>query len=210
MLDYEKKWHFDKHYENLKKFDFHVIVQIIFNIIFFTLIYSVFKYILVLLPDITLYKNSKCVVTFLNLQFFMPDFAFMAVGIILFCYGKVLISKISDQNCSVRTSSDNSPTSLLVDGYYKKVRHPMYGAFIITQMGILFSLRSLIATAFLLVVILIQYFNAFYEEKKDLIPKFNQQYIEYKRNVKGMLLKKWQLITVILLIAISLLGLLIK
>jgi protein-S-isoprenylcysteine O-methyltransferase Ste14 len=106
----------------------------------------------------------------------------------------------------VRNEKSNTPERLLVTGYYAKVRHPMYGTFIIMQAGFMLSLRSLDGIIIALIIIAVQFINAAIEEKKQLIPIFGEEYKTYAQNVGRMLLTRSEVIALCLVVFLSAVG----
>lgn len=90
--------------------------------------------------------------------------------------------------------------------YYAKVRHPMYGTFIILQAGFMLSLRSFVGIIIAFIVLIFQYANAVIEEKKQLIPIFWEEYRIYVKNVNRILLTKSEIIAFSLATLLSVVG----
>jgi protein-S-isoprenylcysteine O-methyltransferase Ste14 len=121
-------------------------------------------------------------------------------------YGSVRLLKITLQNHSVNNKSEDKPERLLKDGYYAYVRHPMYGTFAILYMGTLLSLRSLNGIIIALLMTGGQYVNAIIEEKRILKLVFQEEYQQYTREVKGILLKKTQIIILTIMMIFCIVG----
>lgn len=210
MLEYEKKLHFDEHYKKLQSFNVaQRIGSLIWSIAGYVLIYAVLKYVLIFVPDFQPWSNIGAWFTFFTVPFSKYDCVYFTFGLIANCYGSMRLMKITAQNHSVKNERSGTATKLLTDGCYAKLRHPMYGTFIILQSSMLLSLRSFIGIIFALVVVAFQYFNAAWEEKKKLIPLFGDEYKDYSRLVHGMLLKKWEILILAAVTFISLIGLII-
>lgn len=146
---------------------------------------------------------------FLNIggvQFIKSDIIYFILGLITVCYGSVRLSKITIQNHSAKNKENSAPSKLLITGYYDRVRHPMYGTFIILQAGFMLSLRSLIGIILALIIIIFQYMNAMFEEKRQLIPLFGDKYHQYIKNVSRMLLTKAEAIVLIFVLVFSVVG----
>lgn len=82
----------------------------------------------------------------------------------------------------------------------------MYGTFVILQAGFLISLRSFVGMTVILLIVIFQYINALGEEKRQLIPIFGEDYNLYSKNVKGMLLKKSEIIVFTLVVIFNTVG----
>ena len=191
MLKYEEELHFDKFYEKLKSNSFpHKVIHLVWGVIVYILLFYSVKYILNSIPDFQPWGNFKTWFALGEVRFIKLDLGYFIYGIILTCYGTMRLSKITDQNHSVRNEEGSDPKKLLVDGYYARVRHPMYGTFILLQAGFMLS----------------QYANAVIEEKKKLIPIFGEEYRFYAKNVNRMLLIKSEIIVLSLAALLSVVG----
>jgi len=207
MLKYEEKLHFDKYYNELKSNSFpHKVINSAWSIIGYALLFYFVKYILTFIPDFQPWSNFKMWFTLGGVRYIKSDLVYFICGIILTCYGTIRLSKITVQNHSVRNEKDSAPKELLVNGYYAKVRHPMYGTFIILQAGFMLSLRSFVGIIIALIVLIFQYENAVIEEKKQLIPIFGEEYRLYVKNVNRILLTKSEIIIFALATLLSVLG----
>jgi len=91
-------------------------------------------------------------------------------------------------NASATNSSNATPITLLKTGYYQKVRHPMFGGialFFLTWNILWGSIAGLIAMG----IWMLLFFNdARKEENQQLIPKFGQEYLDYKKVTPYMFL----------------------
>lgn len=164
------------------------------------------KYILTFIPDFQPWSNFKTWFTFGGVRYLKPDLIYFIFGIIFTSYGTMKLSKITVQNHNVRNEKGSAPKELLVDGYYAKVRHPMYGTFIILQAGFMLSLRSFVGIIIALIVLIFQYANAVIEEKKQLKPIFGEEYRLYAENVNRILLTKSEIIAFALASLLSIVG----
>lgn len=207
MLKYEEELHFDKFYEKLKSNSFpHKVIHLVWGVIVYILLFYSVKYILNSIPDFQPWGNFKTWFALGGVRFIKLDLGYFIYGIILTCYGTMRLSKITDQNHSVRNEEGSDPKKLLVDGYYARVRHPMYGTFILLQAGFMLSLRSFVGIIIAILVFIFQYANAVIEEKKKLIPIFGEEYRFYAKNVNRMLLIKSEIIVLSLAALLSVVG----
>lgn len=74
-------------------------------------------------------------------------------------------------------------------GPFKYIRHPIYLATVIEQLGVLFIANAYYSMAYFWVIILPCYFIRMKEEEKSNILKFGEEYIKYTRST-GMLVPK--------------------
>ncbi|MEJ2294428.1 MAG: hypothetical protein P8Y23_06615, partial [Candidatus Lokiarchaeota archaeon] len=65
----------------------------------------------------------------------------LVIGLPLFIYGMINVIKIVSINQKAQLKK-NHPGYLLKDGYYSKMRHPMYTMIILIQFSLFFSLCS--------------------------------------------------------------------
>lgn len=171
MLKYEEKLHFDKYYNKMQSTSvLHKAISLVCDVAGYIVLYYCIKYILTSLPDFQPWSNFVPLFSLGGVLFSKIDLIYFTCGLILICYGTVKLSKITIQNHSARNEKSNTPERLLITGYYAKVRHPMYGTFIIMQAGFMLSLRSLDGIIIALIIIAVQFINAAIEEKKQLIP----------------------------------------
>lgn len=174
----------------------------------YAVLYYFIDYILTFIPDIKPWSDFKPWLSLGGMTFTITDLIYFACGLILFCYSTIKLSKITIQNHSVRNEKSNTPNELLVNGYYAKVRHPMYGTFIMLQAGFMFSLRSLNGIIIAMIIIVLQYVNAVIEERRLLIPTFGEEYKIYTNNVRHMLLTRSEIVVLTIVVLLSIVGLL--
>lgn len=208
MLEYEKKLHFDEHYKKLQSLNIsQKIGGFIFGVVGYVAIYTALKYALVFIPDLQPWKSVGPWFTFCGIPFSKLDGVYFIFGLIANCYGSIRLAMITAQNHSVQDDKNRAPAKLLTDGWYAKVRHPMYGTFIILQSSLFLSLRSFIGIVCALGVFAFQYFNAAWEEIRSLIPLFGEEYREYSRRVRGLLLRKWEILVIAAVAIFGFIGL---
>ncbi|MDP4152303.1 MAG: methyltransferase [Bacillota bacterium] len=207
MRKYEEKLHFDKYYNKLQE---NNVLQrysgVVWGIAGYVLLYYFARYILAYIPDFRPWGDIETWFAVGGVRFIKADLVYFTFGLILNCYGTVRLSKITVQNHSARSETGHMPQKLLVNGFYAKVRHPMYGTFIILQAGFMLSLRSFAGMIIALIVIIIQYSNAIIEEKKQLKPIFGEEYNVYIKNVSCILLTRSQIAALVLAALFSAAG----
>jgi protein-S-isoprenylcysteine O-methyltransferase Ste14 len=207
MLKYEEKLHFDKYYSKMQSSSFlHKAISLLWGIIGYVLLYYLIEYIFTGIPDFQPWDNFKTWFKIENVKFTKSDLVYFVCGLIINCYGFIRLSKITIENHSAKNKENNTPNKLLITGYYAKVRHPMYGTFIILQAGFMLSLRSFIGMILALIIVIVQYINAGFEEKSQLIPIFGEEYHQYTKKVRHMLLTKFEIIVFILALLLSVVG----
>lgn len=207
MLKYEEKLHFDRYYNKMQSAGvLHKVIGLVCGAIGYVVLYYFVKYILISLPDFRPWSNFMPWFSIGGVLFSKIDLLYFICGLILICYGNVKLSAITIQNQSVRNEKCSTPEKLLVTGYYAKVRHPMYGTFIITQAGFMLSLRSLDSIIIACIIITFQYVNAAVEEKRLLLPTFGEEYRVYAQNIGRMLLSRSEVIALSFVVLLSAVG----
>lgn len=206
MLKYEKKLKLDEHYKKFQSGLFPKAIALTWSILGYALLYYLVKYIVVRLPDLSPWNNWKEMFSFGKVQFLKIDVAYFVWGLVNVCYGSLKLAQITAENQSVRGKEDDKPSKLLVTGSYGKVRHPMYGAFATMQVGFMLSLRSLIGLVAALILLAVQFISAGFEEKKQLVPLFGEEYVQYRKKVSRLLLTGAESIVVILAFLLSVAG----
>lgn len=211
MLNYEKKLHLDERYKNMQSLNIiKRAVALIWGCVGYIVLYLLLKYVLLFVTDIQPWNNSDELFALYNISFSRYDCVYFALGILTNLYASLKLAKITAQNHSVKNKKDDNPTKLLTDGCYAKVRHPMYGNFIILQSCFLLSLRSLWGIVLALVIAAFQCFNAMREENEKLIPIFKEEYKSYSKSARSMLLTKWEFIILTSFFIVSIVGLVIR
>jgi protein-S-isoprenylcysteine O-methyltransferase Ste14 len=127
----------------------------------------------------------------------------LSMGGIIFClsfYQCILIVKVNNQ----AHISKNQPQTLLENGYYSKVRHPMTERFLLIIISFFFMINSIISLPLIALFASIFILITFYEERKILLPIFGEKYIRYMTQVKNRFftLKMKILVTFLLLFMI--------
>ncbi|NHJ03809.1 MAG: hypothetical protein EAX90_03230 [Candidatus Heimdallarchaeota archaeon] len=128
-----------------------------------------------------------------------------SIGMSVLFYGSYHVSQIITINRSAHASRNN-PNILLHEGYYGKVRHPMYTMFLFMITGFIFAMCNYVAIAIFLVFFFLLLILAIYEEKYMLIPKFGEKYKEYMLVVKRRFFDNYSWIFLLSLLAFSIIG----
>lgn len=210
MLAYEKKLHLDEHWQKMQSCGAgKKCVWILLNIVCFTVLYIGLKWALTYIPDLSPWDTSAVVAAFGTVSLTSADIIYFSIGLLANLYGSIRYYGINQQNHNVRKNSD-TPDALLTTGYYSKVRHPMYGVFVLRFAAVALSLRSVIGMGLTIVFAASQYVNARREEKHVLIPLFQDSYQDYSNHVRRLLLKPGEMIVLILFLLMSLVGLFVS
>ena len=118
------------------------------------------------------------------------------------CYHCINVVIINKKAHTVR----NSPDFLVTDGYYGKVRNPMYTYFLFIFTALSFALTSNLALIIPASVLIFLFILIFIEEKTMLQPKFGEEYISYKKKVPRRLLRNWHIVIILLLVSFNIIG----
>ncbi len=207
MRDYEKRLKLDQKSKKLQENTlFKKVIILIWTLISFALIYYFLRYLLTFVNEIKPYSNEDIWFEIGRVGFIEIDLVYIFIGWFSCTYGAFRLVKITKENHKAKKDDSKVPTKLLTTGYYSKTRHPMYGAFILLQAVFLLSLRSLIGLILGLAWIAFQYFNAYKEEKKNLIPIFDEKYLDYKKQVRFSTLRLHEIILIAAFIIFSFIG----
>src|SRR5574344_81156 len=207
MLEYEKKLHLDKNWEKMQSMHFGKnLISILMSIFTYAVTYILLKKVLIAIPDLTPWGNCKIVKTFWGIFFRCVDMIYIVLGLIMYSYGSIKLIRINKENHSVRDEA-YKPTKLLINGCYASARQPMYGVFVVRTAAVLLALRSLIGIVIAILFWVLQYINARWEENRELIPLFHDDYVNYRQKVTNVLFKKWKAIFVVVMIIGSCIGL---
>jgi protein-S-isoprenylcysteine O-methyltransferase Ste14 len=159
------------------------ILNILLGIILYAALFAGVRYVNGLLPGLYLWEQLKASVTVWGYVIRWADIVYFAVGLIVFVHAMTGLSGISRQNHTAQDMETRKPTRLLTDGYYAKVRHPMYGVFMLMVLGIFFPSRSIYGLVIIALIVLLQGLNGRMEEKHELEPLFGNAYQDYKKEV---------------------------
>jgi protein-S-isoprenylcysteine O-methyltransferase Ste14 len=80
----------------------------------------------------------------------------------------------------------NAKDKLIIEGIYSHIRHPQYLGLMMVTLGMLLWWPTII-TLIMWPILCLMYYILAKREEKDMIKKFDKEYLEYKRRV-GMLL----------------------
>ncbi len=192
------------------------IIKFIESVIIFiclSVVYAIFLrliwYILSILPDKKLWSSLSNFykINIFNHVYDSFDIIYLILGFPLFVYGGYNLVQISKMISKAHDRKTRTPIKLLKDKYYRKVRHPMYAMFMFINLGLFFSLRSTFGIFIPFIMIPSFAFNGWMEEKKILIPKFEDEYKEYAKKVRSRYFTKVTGGYVTLLLILSVLGL---
>lgn len=195
--------------QNLEGIPFYIKYSIItLGIVLFYIVFiQIARYILGLLPQSHLWGKVDSAIKLNNYKFLTFELIHILLGFPLFLYGVLLVIKTSQVNHHAQDKESRKPIRLIKEGVYSKVRHPMYAGFILTQVGLWFSLCSYYTIFIAVLLVAIFLFNGWREERMILIPIFGDGYKEYINQVKSRFFTKGTLIYFVFIIIFSVFGL---
>ena len=129
----------------------------------------------------------------------------LLISLPVFIYGSFNVVFIIDANSKAHSSNLN-PDIIVKDGYYGKVRHPMYSMFILMISSFAFAMSSWLTIPIAVGLISLLMAFGLGEEKYILIPKFKEQYLQYKETVKQRYFLWYHLILIFMMLAFAIIG----
>ncbi len=134
-------------------------------------------------PSLKLWRSIDWVLLngFLEISLFRIIHLIIGLPIFIYSFINVIEIVIINQKAQLRK---NFPSYLLKEGFYSKIRHPMYTMIILIQFSLFFSLCSLLGIFFGLLFTLLFMLFGLYEEKYQLLPILGKEYKEYSKKVK--------------------------
>lgn len=205
MLRYEEILHLDKHYEKLRNNSLLIVLSSLFaSLVTYIFFYYLLRYCMNYLPNKYAWEHSNKLFTIGEIRFLTVDIVYFLGGIITFCIGVIRIIRITKENHSVM--KQGIPSSLLTCGYYLTQRHPMYGSFLLLYSGLMLSTRSLYGIIIIGFIIISQYINIFFEERK-LHSLFKNEFLLYCNKTKRKLMTDLQIVILTVTILVTIWGL---
>lgn len=129
------------------------------------------------------------------------------LGYTLFIYGSFHAWQATRQKNTVEDPKHELATRILDTGYYARVRHPMYGMFILANVGLGFAMNSIYGLAFGLLSWIAFVANGVLEERYVMIRFFGEVYQDYIRRVRKRYFTSGQAIALALVLALYITGL---
>ncbi|MFW6365586.1 MAG: methyltransferase family protein [Spirochaetota bacterium] len=149
---------------------------------FYVIFYVTARTVLPVLPPLPLWESAEFTVDLAGytVQFF--DLVFFAAGAVIFCHGVLYLAYVSSYPDSLyRMMADNRTDP--ARGPYRTVRHPLYSAFMMIELGIFSSLKSVYALLFIAFLFTVQTLSAFFEEQYLLKKRYRDRYTAYTTRV---------------------------
>lgn len=131
----------------------------------------------------------------------------LLIGYGLFIYGSYHAWQATRLKNTVEDPKHELATRILDTGYYAQVRHPMYGMFILANVGLGFAMNSIYGLAFGLLSLLLFFANGIFEERAVMLRFFAEEYHDYMGRVKARYFTPSQAIMLALVLTLNLAGL---
>jgi protein-S-isoprenylcysteine O-methyltransferase Ste14 len=131
-------------------------------------------------------------------------------GYTLFIYGSFHAWQATRLKNTVEDPNHELATHILDTGYYARVRHPMYGMFILANVGLGFAMTSVYGLAFGLLSLVLFIANGIFEERYVMIRFFGKAYENYMRRVPARYFTPGQAILLTLFLTLNIAGLLFR
>jgi protein-S-isoprenylcysteine O-methyltransferase Ste14 len=132
----------------------------------------------------------------------------LLIGYTLFVYGSYHAWRATRQKNTVENSNHQLATRVLDSGYYGRVRHPMYGMFIMANVGLGFAMNSIYGLTFAMLSLILFVANGIFEERSVMLRFFGEEYRAYMHRVTARYFTPAQAIVIAFVLALYAAGLL--
>ncbi len=134
----------------------------------------------------------------------------LLIGYSLFIYGSYHAWQATRLKNTVEHAHHELATRLLDTGYYGRARHPMYGMFILANVGLGLATNSVYGLAFSLLSLVLFVANGIFEERAVMIRFFGDEYRAYMQRVKARYFTPGQSLALLLVLALNISGYLFR
>jgi protein-S-isoprenylcysteine O-methyltransferase Ste14 len=131
----------------------------------------------------------------------------LLIGYGLFIYGSYHAWRATRLKNTVEDPKHELATRILDTDYYARVRHPMYGMFILANVGLGFAMNSVYGLAFGLLSLVLFVANGIFEERAVMLRFFGEAYRSYMRRVTARYFTPGQAILLALVLILNIAGL---
>lgn len=156
-------------------------------------------------PEAWFWSGQALKYDLFGLRFGWIDGVLYIVGLFGFLLGQIEHREVCWQNGEVMDLRAQIPMSLKKDGWYSRVRHPMYQFFIVVLSSLLVSTRSLWGLAIALIMLGIHWLSIIIEEK-ELKSRFGLEYLQYIIEVPKQYFTRFWTIYMAILYGLVVLG----
>ena len=172
----------------------------------FVLVLMIAALIRPLLPGPQLWAAIDRTLTLAGSSISLARLLHVLLGYILFIYGSLHAWQATRLKNTVEDPKHELATRILDTGYYARVRHPMYGMFILANVGLGFAMSSIYGLAFGLLSLAAFVANGIFEEKYVMIRFFGETYKDYMRRVTARYFTPGQAMILSLVLAVYIAG----
>lgn len=159
-----------------------------------------------LLPGPELWAGIDRTITVAGGTVSLTSFVHILLGYTLFIYGSFHAWQATRLKNTVEDSKHELATRILDTGYYARVRHPMYGMFILANVGLGFAMNSVYGLGFGLLSLAAFVANGILEERYVMIRFYGEEYKTYMRRVTARYFSPRQAIVLCLVLALYVAG----
>lgn len=159
-----------------------------------------------LLPGPTLWSVIDRTVTIAGGTVSLAGLLHTLLGYTIFIYGSYHAWQATRLKNTVEAPNHELATRILDTGYYARVRHPMYGMFILANVGLGFAMNSVYGLGFALLSLGAFVANGIFEERYVMIRFFGQAYQAYMQRVTARYFTPGQAIVLSLVLALYVSG----
>jgi protein-S-isoprenylcysteine O-methyltransferase Ste14 len=160
-----------------------------------------------LLPGLYLWAAIDQTITVATRTTSLATLLHILSGYTLFIYGSYHAWQATRLKNTVEDTKHELATRVLDTGYYGQVRHPMYGMFILANVGLGFAMSSIYGFAFGLFSVVLFVANGYFEEKYVMLRFFKEAYLDYMQRVPARYFTPAQAIVLVIYLALNLAGL---
>lgn len=163
-----------------------------------------------LLPGPHLWGAIDRMVAIGSFSFSLAGLLHLLIGYSLFTYGSYNAWRATKLKNTVERPDVELATRVLDTGFYARVRHPMYGMFILANTGLGVAMNSVYGLVFSLLSLALYIANGIFEERYVMLQFFGDEYREYMRRVKARFFTPAQATLLVLVLALNIIGVLYR
>lgn len=160
-----------------------------------------------LLPGPDLWSAIDRTITVADGTVSLANLLHVLLGYTLFIYGSFHAWQATRLKNTVEDPKHELATHILDTGYYARVRHPMYGMFILANVGLGFAMYSVYGLGFAFLSLAAFVANGIFEERYVMIRFFGQAYEAYMRRVTSRYFTSGQAVVLSLILVLYVAGL---
>ena len=160
-----------------------------------------------LLPGLHLWAELDQTIQVGRFSISLANLLHLVLGYTLFIYGSYHAWQATRLKNTVEDPKHELATRLLDTGYYARVRHPMYGMFILANVGLGFAMNSVYGLGFALLSLAAFVANGIFEERYVMLRFFGEAYQDYMRRVPARYFTPVQMTVLVIFLTVNIAGL---